>query len=63
MRTITPISLPDDQEPDLFEAAPGPAPVQYDLFADDLLITAVVVQVTAQRNSTTSSVDTPPAGR
>lgn len=33
--TITPVPLPD-QEPDLFEPAPGPAPVQYDLFEDEL---------------------------
>lgn len=58
MLTITPIPLPDDQEPDLFDVPPGPAPMQYDLFADEGHATAVAVQA-----SPTSSVDTPPAGR
>ena len=34
--TITPISVPDDQEPDLFEPDLDPAPLQYDLFEEEL---------------------------
>lgn len=33
--TITPI--PEDDEPDLFELPPGPAPEQLDLFAEEEL--------------------------
>ncbi|WHH52873.1 hypothetical protein QFA96_12290 [Pseudomonas sp. Ap32] len=36
---MSPIPLPDDDDetPDLFEPAPGPAPVQYDLFTEEEL--------------------------
>ncbi|GJB76973.1 hypothetical protein ACK56M_08765 [Pseudomonas sp. s4] len=37
MRTIIPIPLPDDQEPNLFDLPPGPAPEQLDLFAKEEL--------------------------
>ncbi|WP_165957391.1 hypothetical protein [Pseudomonas sp. H9] len=42
MRTIIPI--PDDQEPDLFDLPPGPAPGQQELFAEEEQVTAVAVQ-------------------
>lgn len=35
MTTITPIPLPDEETPDLFEPAPGPAPEQLELFAKE----------------------------
>lgn len=35
MRTITTIPLPDEQEPDLFDLPPAPAPEQLELFAEE----------------------------
>lgn len=50
MPTITPIRLPDDQQPDLFDLPPGPAPEQLDLFAEDELQEVAVTMDSQAKN-------------